>query len=96
MTQSIQDINSAIMFGNFTNDQLNSIMMAVKFARNQLVQSNKRFFNLNAKVKFVNGRTGRTMHGKILKIAQKNITVDCGSDGRWRVPANMLSSWTEA
>jgi len=35
---TIQDINSTIIAGNFTNDQLNSIMTAITFARNQLAQ----------------------------------------------------------
>jgi len=34
---TIQDINSTIIAGSFTNEQLDSIAMAIKFARNQLV-----------------------------------------------------------
>ena len=33
---TIQEINTAIMFGNFTNDQLTSINDAVLYARAQL------------------------------------------------------------
>ena len=39
---SIQDVNSAIMFGDFTNDQLSSIASAIKFRRGQIVKETKR------------------------------------------------------
>jgi hypothetical protein len=35
---TIQEINSEIMFGDFTNDQLNAIISAVKFRRSQLTR----------------------------------------------------------
>jgi hypothetical protein len=38
---TIQEINSTIISGQFTNEQLDSITMAIKFARNQLAQKNK-------------------------------------------------------
>jgi len=38
---SIQDVNSAIMFGDFTNDQLSSIASAIKFRRGQIVKETK-------------------------------------------------------
>jgi len=93
---TIQEINSSIMFGNLSNEQLDSVIAAVKFARSQLAKTNKRQFSVGAKVKFTNSRTGRDMHGKVVKVAIKYITVDCGVDRTWRVPANMLSSWETA
>jgi len=39
---TIQQINQSIMFGDFTDDQLNSIISAVKFARGCLAKSTKR------------------------------------------------------
>ncbi len=42
---TIQQINSAIMFGNLSNVELNSIVDAVKFARTQLTKQNRRAFN---------------------------------------------------
>ena len=38
---SIQSINSEIIAGNFTNEQLSSIIDAVKYARAQLTRRNK-------------------------------------------------------
>jgi acyl-homoserine lactone acylase PvdQ len=87
----INDINQAIIQGNFTNDQLDSITMAVKYARNQLGHQNKRQLRVGGAVRFHNSRRGYDMHGKVAKIAIKFVTVDCGVDGRWKVPANMLT-----
>jgi len=93
---TIQEINSSIMFGNLSNEQLDSVISAVKFARTQLAKTNKRQLTIGTKVKFTNSRTGRPMHGKVVKVAIKYITVDCGIDRTWRVPANMLSTWEQA
>jgi hypothetical protein len=37
------------------------------------------------------GKYGKQVSGKVKKIAQKYVTVDCGIDGQWRVPANQLT-----
>jgi len=86
---NIQEINSAIMFGNLTNDQLTSIIDAVKYARAQLTQEKKRSVTIGSTVKFTSNRNGRTYQGIVRKIAIKFITVDTGSMV-YRVPANML------
>ena len=91
MTQSIQDINHSIMFGNFTNDQLNSIVMAVKYARGQLVQRNKSQIRLGQMVKFNSTKHGQILVGDVTKIAVKYVTVRTPV-GQWRVPANMLEA----
>lgn len=91
---NIGQINSSIMSGNFTNDQLISIVDAVRFARAQLMQQKKREFYPGCAVKFTSTRTGRTVHGTVLKIAIKYVTVsENGSTfAQWRVPANMLET----
>ena len=86
---TIQEINQSIMFGNLTNDQLNSIIGAVKFARTQLLQENKRSLRIGSDVKFVNSRNGQTVMGKVTSIKTKNVIVAVGLSN-WRVPANML------
>ena len=86
---SIQEINSSIMFGSLTNEQLNSIISAVKFARGNLIKQARRSVTIGSTVKFVNSRTGQTEVGKVSKIMTKNVVVDTGMT-RWRVPANML------
>lgn len=49
----------------------------------------KRSLTIGDKVSF-KGRRGLT-EGTVLKVKIKNVTVDCGSSGRWNVPASMLS-----
>jgi len=88
---SIKDVNSAIMFGSFTNDELTSIIDAVKYARAQLTQQNKRSLMLGDTVKFTSNRNGVTYRGTVRKIAIKFVTVDTGSV-LFKVPANMLTA----
>jgi hypothetical protein len=88
-TVTIQDVNSAIMFNGFSNDQLNSIVMAVKYARNQLVRETKSNLRPGLNVSFVSSRTGRAVNGTVDKINRKFVIVNTTA-GKWRVPANML------
>ena len=88
---SIKDVNSAIIAGNFTNDQLTSIIDAVKFARSQLTQQTKRSLRLGSTVKFTSTKNGMNYVGTVDKIAIKYITVRTQA-GLWRVPANMLEA----
>lgn len=87
---NIKDINQAIMFGTWTNDQLASIVDAVKWNRAQLIQATKRSLRLGANVNFTNSITRQKVTGIVTKIAIKYITVKT-VQGSWRVPANMLS-----
>lgn len=93
---TIDQVNKAIMFGNFTNDQLDSIVMSLKFARAQLAKQNKRSLSIGATVKFTSSRDGRTVLGTVTKINRKFVIVREGSQTgslfstNWRVPANML------
>ncbi len=87
---SIQDVNSAIMFGSFSNEQLESIAAAVKYRRAQLNRETKRALMLGDVVRFTHPRTGRTHQGNVVKINIKNIKVRDGIT-TWNVPANMLS-----
>ena len=87
---NITQINTAILQGTFTNDQLTSIVDAVKFARARLVDMNKRSLRIGDAVSFRSSKTGITVTGKVAKIAIKYVTVST-AQGMWRVPANMLS-----
>ena len=86
---TIGDINQGIMFGNWSDDQLNSMIMAIKFARAQLGKKNKYTFRPGDNVKFHS--RGVTYTGTVQKIMVKNITVKTGR-GIYRVPANMLEA----
>lgn len=87
---TIQQINSQIMFGSLTNEQLNSILGAIKFRRAQINKETKRSLMVGDVVKFVHPRTGRTHQGNVVKINIKNIKVR-ENNTTWNVPANLLS-----
>jgi ASC-1-like (ASCH) protein len=92
---NITQINTAILQSGFTNDELTSIIDAVKFARARLMEKNKRSLRLGDTVEFTSSKTGRVMQGTVEKIAIKFVTVKTNM-GLWRVPANMLSPVLEA
>jgi hypothetical protein len=87
---SIQDVNSAIMFGSFTDEQLRSIGSAIVYRRAQIARATKSSLMVGDVVKFTNSRTGRTHQGAVVKIAIKNVQVREGNS-LWNVPANMLT-----
>lgn len=88
---SIQEINRAIISGVFTNDDLNSIVDAIKYARAQLTKQNKRTFRLGDQVKFTSNRNGLTYVGTVRKVKIKYILVNTPG-GLFNVPANMLEA----
>ena len=87
----ISAINGAILAGNFTNVQLNSIGDAIRFARAQLGQQNKYTLRVGTKVKFTSSRSGMEVTGDVQKINRKFVIVKSGVTN-WRVPASMLSA----
>ncbi len=87
----VKAINSAIMFGNLTNDQLSSVIDAVKFARAQLTKQNTRAFNIGDSVKFTSNRNGMTYVGTVRKVKIKFVLVNTNG-GLFNVPANMLEA----
>lgn len=91
---TIQEINSTIIAGAFTNDQLDSIQMAIKFARTQLAQKAKFTFRAGSQVKFTSSKSGQTVLGTVEKVNRKFIIVrETGKAfSTWRVPANMLQA----
>ena len=87
---NIKEINTAIMQGDFTNEQLNTIGDALRFARAQLVVRNKSALTIGSNVKFTSSTRG-TISGVVKKINRKFIIVDQPGQFRsWKVPANML------
>jgi LysM repeat protein len=87
----IKQINSAIMFGTFTNTELESIMSAVQYARAQLRAVKIRSFTKGDTVKFHSIKRGVTVTGTVTKVAIKYVTVKDGVT-LWKVPANMLEA----
>lgn len=87
----IKAINAAIVSGIYTNDDLNSIIGAIKYARAQLTKQNKRAFHLGDTVKFTSNRNGLTYVGTVRKVKIKYILVNTPG-GLFNVPANMLEA----
>ena len=84
---AIGSIISAIH--DMDRDELNRVIDAVKYARSQ---NHRQMANtLKAgDIVFFDGRYGKTVKGTVIKTAIKYVQVDCGMDGRWRVPAGHL------
>jgi hypothetical protein len=87
---SVQTINAEILQGTFTNEQLSSIVDAVKFARARLADKTRNSLRIGSKVTFA-GRQGMQLVGTVEKIAIKNVVVNT-PQGRWRVAASLLQA----
>jgi hypothetical protein len=88
---TIQEINRAIISGVLTNNDLSSIIDAVKYARAQLTKQKTRAFNIGDSVKFTSNRNGLTYVGTVRKVKIKYILVNTNG-GLFNVPANMLEA----
>jgi len=87
---SIQTVTAEILQGNFTNEQLSSIIDSVKYARAKLTRHTIRGLQIGDNVSFDSAKMGRNVTGVVMKIAIKYVTVRTIA-GLWRVPANMLT-----
>jgi small-conductance mechanosensitive channel len=87
---SIQTVTAEILQGNFTNDQLSSIIDSVKYARSKLTRHTIRSLQVGDNVNFNSAKQGRNVTGVVTKIAIKYVTVKTVA-GLWKVPANMLT-----
>jgi hypothetical protein len=84
-----QQITNALVQGTFTNEELQSVIEAVKYARAKLGKATKRSLSVGDNVQWVSSRNGLTVKGTVRKIAIKNVQV-ATAQGIWNVPANML------
>jgi len=83
------EITRGIINGNYTNDELNLIIEAVKFARSKNARTAACTLRPGQAVKFM-GRRGLVI-GTLEKVKIKNATVVTGT-GRWNVPLAMLEA----
>jgi hypothetical protein len=88
---NVMEINTEILQGGFTNEQLNSINDAVRFARARLADQTKRTLRIGSQVKFTSNRNGATYKGTLESIKIKNAIV-ATQMGRYKVPMNMLEA----
>lgn len=87
---TIQQVNEAIMFGNFTSEQFDSIVTALKYARAQRAKQQARVLRAGDAVRFTS--RGNTFFGTIERIKLKNAFVKVGNFSRYNVPLNMLEA----
>lgn len=85
----IKAINTAIISGTWTNQDLLSMGDAIKFARSRLTAKTKAGLRVGQNVSFTSNKNGMTYKGTVNKVAIKYVTV-ATPQGMWRVPANML------
>lgn len=90
MQLSIQQINTALISGTFTNDELNSVNDAIKFARSRIQRKTICELRIGTNVNFTSSKTGMNYTGFVKKIAIKYVHVQT-ANGLWKVPANMLT-----
>jgi hypothetical protein len=88
---TIKEVNSAIMYGTFTNQQLDSIIDAVKFRRTAVARENANTLRIGSDVYFISNRNGRKYQGKLEAIKIKNAIVNTAL-GKYRVPLNMIAA----
>ena len=86
----IQAITSAIKFGNLSNDDINEIIAAVKYARAQRSKQQARALRAGDSVRFTS--RGNTFFGTIERVKLKNAFVKVGNFSRYNVPLNMLEA----
>jgi hypothetical protein len=86
----ITTLKSAIMLNGYSNNELNQLGEAIRYARSQLTQKVKRSICIGDNVNFVDNRSGTNYTGAVTKIAIKYVTVRTVK-GLYRVPAGMLT-----
>ena len=91
----IKQINQAIMFSDLSNDELMSVIDAVKWKRATIAKLTKASLRIGDNVNFTSSKTGLNVTGVVVKIAIKYVTVKTRDSRQWRVPANMLTKIDE-
>jgi len=88
---NLKQVNTAIMQGDWTNDDLNSMIDAVKWRRAQLAKTVKNQLSPGTAVRFNSQKLGGMVSGTLESVKIKFATVNTAK-GRWRVPINMLET----
>ena len=88
---SVDSVTQAIMYGNFSNEDLEAVSQAIRYRRSQLGREVKRAMAPGVAVKFYHPKQGRDITGTVNRIKQKYILVDT-AQGRYNVPANLLET----
>lgn len=86
-----KEIVSTLMSGTLTNDDIEQVAQALKYARAQLGNEIKRELRPGVSVKFYHPKQNFYVAGTVNRIKQKYVLVDT-PQGRYNVPANLLET----
>jgi hypothetical protein len=87
----IVEIRAAIVSGRYSNDEINTIADAIRFARAQMTKQKTRAFRPGDAVQFTSNRNGMTYRGVVDKVKIKYVLVRTANT-LFNVPANMLEA----
>lgn len=88
---NLKEICVEIQHGDWSNDELNTIIEAVKFKRTLLAKTVKNSIGPGTQVHFNSQKMGGVVSGTVESVKIKFATVNTAR-GRWRVPINMLET----
>jgi hypothetical protein len=86
---SVNQIVTELMSGTLTNDDIERVAQALKYARARVGREVKRQLVPGASVKFYHPKQNFYIAGTVNRIKQKYVLVDTAK-GRYNVPANLL------
>jgi hypothetical protein len=84
------NISKAILNSDLSTEDLFNIVEAVKQKRVMLNKAAVRTISAGANVAWYSSKNDCTMRGTVVKTGTKNVIVNCGTSGNWKVPASML------
>jgi hypothetical protein len=85
-----KQIVNAIIQGQWTNDEIDTMVNAIKFSRSCLANQIKRELSIGVTVRYDSAKQGRVVEGTVTNVAQKYATVKSSSGQLWKVPMSML------
>lgn len=88
---NVNEIVNELMSGTLTNDDIERVAQALKYARAQVGRTIKRQLSPGVSVKFFHPKQNFYIAGTVNRIKQKYVLVDT-PQGRYNVPANLLET----
>jgi len=85
------EISRQIWLATLTNAELDGILATIKMKRDAISAANIREMLIGDMVEWESGKRNMKLTGIVQKLGRKFIEVDAGLQGRWKVPANMVS-----
>ncbi len=85
------EISQAILNSDLTFGEMNGIIEAINLKRKMIGAVVKSELYPGVNVVFTSTKLGGKVTGSVVKVMTKNVLVNCGAAGQWRVPASMLT-----